>query len=149
MRVVLVVIFSILFFSTCRKAKTCEEPRLDCQAIQCIAYWSYFDFRLIDRVSGEDLVFSTNPRYSNNDIKLFADAARTVPIQYTIDHSGKILQTIHAKGEMYLEIKGTDIYKLTADFKAKDCCSNEVKNLWLDGQMVCSCCSGAVYLSIK
>lgn len=149
MRVALLVIFSSLFFSSCRKAKTCEGPNLDCQGIMCIAYWSYFDFRLIDKVSGEDLVFSTNPRYSNNDIKLFRDVARTIPIYYTVDNSKKILQTMSAKEEMYLEIKGTDVYKLTADFKAKDCCSNEVKNLWQDGQMICSCCNAAASLPIK
>ena len=149
MRVVWVAMFSILLFSTCRKTKTCEGPDLDCQGIQCIVFWSYFDFRLIDKVSGEDLVFSTNPRYSGNDIKLFADAARTIPLQYTVDNSRKILQTMNAKAEMYLEIKGTDVYKLTADFKQKECCSNEVKNVWLDGQMVCSCCTAAASLSIK
>lgn len=149
MRVVFVVIFSILLFSSCRKAKTCEEPKLDCSAVLCIAYWSYFDFRLIDKVSGQDLVFSTNPRYTNNDIKLFSDVARTVPLQYTVDSSKKILQTMSAKEEMYLEIKGTDIYKLTAVFRSKDCCSNTVKVLWLDGRMICSCCSGAVSLSIR
>ncbi|MGH2553890.1 MAG: hypothetical protein ACRDEB_09240, partial [Chitinophagaceae bacterium] len=62
MRVVFVVIFSSLLFSSCRKAKTCEGPNLDCKAILCIAYWSYFEFRLIDKASGEDLVFSANPR---------------------------------------------------------------------------------------
>ena len=149
MRVGLVVFCSVLLFSSCRKAKNCEEPRLDCQAILCIVYWSYFDFRLIDKVTGEDLVFSTNPRYAGNDIKLFSDAARTVPIQYTMDNSRKIIQVMKANGEMYLEIKGTDVYKLTADFRSIDCCSNTVKDLWLDGQMICSCCTGAASLSIK
>ena len=149
MRVVFVAIFSTLLFSACKKTKNCEGPDLDCSAIQCIVYWSYFDFRLIDKVTGEDLVFSVNPRYSNNDIKLFADAARSVPIQYTIDNSRKILQTMNAKEEMYLEIKGTDVYKLTADFKVIDCCSNTVKDLWLDGQMICSCCTGAISLTIQ
>ena len=149
MRVVRVVIFSILLFTSCRKAKTCEEPRLDCQGIQCIVYWYYFDFRLIDKVSGEDLVFSTNPRYSGNDIKLFSDVARTVPIQYTIDNSRKILQVAKANGEMYLEITGTDVYKLTASFRSIDCCSNTVKDLWSDGQMICSCCTAAASLPIR
>jgi hypothetical protein len=139
----------MLLFSSCRKAKTCEGPNMDCKNVLCIAYWYYFDFRLIDKISGEDLVFSANPRYSNNDIKLFADAARTVPIQYTIDYAGKVLHTMTAKEEMYLEIKGTDVYKLTASFRPKDCCASTVKDLWLDGQVICSCCTGAASLSIR
>lgn len=149
MRILFVAISIIMFFSSCRKTKTCEGPDLDCKTVLCFAYWNYFDFRLIDKISGEDLVFSANPRYSNNEIKLFADVARSVPIQYTIDNNGKFFHVMNAKQEMYLEIKGTDVYELTASFKPIECCASTINDLWLDGQMICSCCTGTASLSIR
>jgi hypothetical protein len=149
MRVVIAVFVSTLLFFSCRKANNCEEPKLDCSGIRCIAFWSYFDFKLIDKSTGEDLVFGASPRYTLNDIKLFGDAARTIPLSIIVDNTKKILQTNIAKEEMYLEIKGTDVYKLTAAFKTNDCCSNRVKVLWLEGMMVCSCCTDAVSLGVK
>jgi hypothetical protein len=149
MRVVIAVFVSTLLFFSCRKAKNCEEPKLDCSGIRCFAFWSYFDFRLVDRSTGGDLVFGANPRYTINDIKLFADAARTIPLPLTADNTKKILLTNTAEEEMYLEIKGTDVYKLTAAFKTNDCCSTRVKVLWQDGMMLCSCCTDAISLPVQ
>lgn len=149
MRVVIAVLVSTLLFFSCRKAKSCEEPKLDCSGIRCFVFWSYFDFRLVDKSTGQDLVFGANPRYTINDIKLFGDATRTIPLPLTTDNAKKILLTNTAKEEMYLEIKGTDVYKLTAAFKANDCCSNRVKVLWLEGMMVCSCCTDAISLGVR
>jgi hypothetical protein len=149
MRGLIFLFTCFLLFSSCKRSKTCDEPKPDCSAIQCIAFWSYFDFRLIDRTNGEDLVFGTNPRYSDNDIKLFSDQARTISLYFTVDKIKKTLQTMTAKEEMYLEIKGTDVYKLTTAFKAYDCCSNRVKALWQDGKMICSCCTDIIPILIK
>jgi hypothetical protein len=149
MRTALILLVFVALGFSCKKSMNCEEPNLDCSSIRCIAHWYNFSFKLIDKTTGADLVFGANPRYTSNDIKLYSDVGRTIPLQLQIDHNSKTISTMTAKEEMYLEIKGIDVYKLTAEFISKDCCNSRVRTLWQDGQMVCSCCSDDISLSIK
>jgi len=150
MRIVLILLVFVSLVFSCKKSKDqCDEPNLDCSTIRCIAHWDNFDFRLMDKATGIDLVFGTNPKYTANDIKLYADVGRTLLIQFQLDNNSKTILVKTAKQEMYLEIKGTDVYKLTTEFRAETCCSGRVKTLWQDGQMVCTCCSDAISLSIR
>ena len=66
-----------------------------------------------------------------------------------VDNTNKKFQMIMARQEMYLEIKGTDVYKLTVDFRSENCCSSIVKTLWQDGAMICSCCNDIIPLAVK
>ena len=149
MRSVFLFLFIPFLFFSCKKAKPCEDSKMDCSAIRCFAFLSHFEFRLVDKANGNDLVFGSNPRYLTNDVKLYYDAARTFPNQITIDVAGKKFMTMFSKEVMYLEIKGVDVYKLTADFRGIDCCSNRVKTLWIDGLMTCSCCTDVASLAVK
>ena len=150
MRIVLILLaLASLVFSCKKSGNPCVGPDLDCSTIRCIAHWDNFDFRLIDKATGTDLVFGTNPKYTTNDIKLYYDVGRTTPIQFQLDNNSKTIKVITARQEMYIEIKGTDVYKLTTEFRAETCCSSRVKTLWQDGQMVCACCSDAISLSIR
>jgi hypothetical protein len=150
MRIVLIFLAFVSLVFSCKKSKSqCDEPDLDCSLIRCIAHWDNFDFRLIDKTTGADLVFGTNPKYTANDIKLYFDVRRTIPIQFQLDNNSKTIKVMTAKQEMYLEIKSTDVYNLTTEFRVETCCSSRVKTLWQDGQMVCSCCSDAISLSIR
>ena len=149
MRTTISAIFIVLIFSCNKQSKNCEEPNLDCSSIRCIAHWYHFSFRLLDKATGADLVFGANPRYTAADIKLYYDVGRINPIGLQVDYSTKTISTMTAKDEMYLEIKGIDVYKLTAEFISKDCCNSRVRTLWQDGQMVCSCCQEAITLSIR
>jgi len=150
MRIVLILLAFVSLVYSCNKSRNqCVEADLDCSTIRCIAQWDNFDFRLIEKATGTDLVFGANPKYTANDIKLYFDVGRTIPIQYQLDNNSKTIKVMTAKHEMYLEIKGTDVYKLTTEFRAETCCSSRVKTLWQDGQMVCSCCSDAISLSIR
>jgi hypothetical protein len=150
MRAALILLLFVSVSFSCKKSKNqCDEPNLDCSSIRCIAHWDYFTFKLIDKTNGGDLVFGPNPRYTAGDIKLYSDAARTRQLQLDLDNSNNTIVAMTAKQEMYLEIKGTDVYKLAAEFMTRDCCSSRVKTLWQDGQMVCSCCADAISLSIR
>ena len=150
MRIVLILLAFVSLVFSCNKSRNqCVGADLDCSTIRCIAYWEYFTFRLIDKATGTDLVFGANPKFTANDIRLYYDVGRTVPIQFQLDNNNKTLLVKTAKQEMYLEIKGTDVYKLTTEFRAETCCSSIVKTLWQDGQMVCSCCSDVISLLIK
>ena len=148
MRTTLILVLFVALGVSCKKSNNCGGSTRDCSGIMCIAFWSYFEFKLTDKTTGADLVFGPNPKYTTSDIKLYSDAARTFSLRILIDNSNTFL-VMTAKEEMYLEIKGTDIYKLTAEFRGESCCSNRVKTLWQDGQMVCSCCGDAISLSIK
>lgn len=147
------ILFFILLFSSsflsCEKEETCKDLNLDCSNISCFAFWSYFEFKLVDKTTGSDLIFGTNPRYSFNDIKLFADAAKTIPLNLTKDDSKNWLQTMTARAEMFLEIKGTETYKLSAEFSANDCCSNHVKSLVIDGFVICTCCTEVIPIPVS
>jgi hypothetical protein len=142
----IVISFTLL---SCEKPDPCDDPKIDCSNIRCFAFWSYFEFKLVDRITGADLVFGTNPKYSINDVKLFADAAKTIPLNLTKDDSKKWLQTMTARAEMFLEIKGIDTYKLTAEFRANDCCSNHVKSLVIDGFVICTCCTEVIPIPVS
>jgi len=149
MRTTLVMVLFVALVISCRKSGNCDELHLDCSSRECIAYWEYFTFRLIDKTTGADLVFGTNPKYTANDIKLYPDVGRAFPIQFHLDNNKKTILVMSARHEMYLEIKGTDIYKLTVEFREESCCSSRVRTLWQDGQMVCSCCPDVISLLIR
>lgn len=149
MRATLILLATASLLFSCNKAKNCEDYKKDCSNIRCIAFLSYFDFKLVDKTTNEDLVFDSNSRYSASDIKLYFDVNRTFPMSIYIDSVGKKIMTMFAREDMYLEVKGVDVYKLTADFRGVDCCSNRVKTLWIDGLMTCSCCKDVVSLAVK
>ena len=150
MRIVLFLLVFVSLAFSCKKSNNqCDEPNIDCSSIQCITHTNNFNFKLIDKTTGADLVFSASPRYTASDIKLYYDVGRIYSMEFQIDNNSKTIRTYTARHEMYLEIKGTDVYKLTAEFRAETCCSSRVKTLWQDGQMICSCCSDAVSLSIR
>jgi len=146
------IISVLLSSSACKKSKTsnCSELDLNCSAVLCpaIADWRNFDFKLIDKVSGKDLVFGSNPRYIPSDIKLFFDAALTSQINITIDMANKKFSCMTAKNEMYLEMKGTAVYKLNAGFKAESCCNARVKSLQVNNIVVCDCCANIINVPV-
>jgi hypothetical protein len=95
------------------------------------------------------LLFGSNPSYTISDVKLFTDAARMNPINIMADNANKKIQCMSAKDEMYLEIKGATVYKISTEFKGNDCCSNRVKSLKIDNIPVCTCCSDVISVPVK
>jgi hypothetical protein len=151
MRTTIILALLIISFFSCSKSdsKNCDGPELDCSSVRCLMHGFNFDFRLTEKSTGTDLVFGSTPRYTINDIELYADLFRTTPLPLTFDHSNKIIQTVMAKDEMYLVIKNTDVYKLTAEFRTETCCASRVKSLSVNGQLVCSCCTDAISFSVN
>ena len=150
MRTALILLIFVFPAFSCKKSKNqCDESNIDCSAIQCVTHFNYFSFKLRDKTTGADLVFGTSPRYTASDIKLYYDVGRIYSMELQLDNNNKTILSHTARHEMYLEIKGTDVYKLTTEFRTETCCSSRVKALWQDGQMVCSCCTDAISLSIR
>ncbi|HEX3167060.1 MAG TPA: hypothetical protein VHQ93_12420 [Chitinophagaceae bacterium] len=149
MRTTLIMVLFVALVISCRKSGNCDELYLDCSSRECIAYWEYFTFRLMDKTTGADLVFGATPKYTANDIKLYSDVGRAFSIHFDLDYNSRTILVMSARQEMYLEIKGADIYKLTAQFREESCCNSRVRTLWRDGQMICSCCPDAISLSVR
>ena len=150
MRIVLILLAFVSLVFSCNKSRNqCVEADLDCSTIRCIAHWDNFTFRLMDKTTGTDLVFGANPKYTANDIKLYSDVGRAFSIHFDLDYNSRTILVMSARQEMYLEIKGADIYKLTAQFREESCCNSRVRTLWRDGQMICSCCPDAISLSVR
>ena len=139
-----------LFSASCKKSvkSNCDGPELNCTVIRCVISWSYMDFKLVDKTTGADLIFGANPRYTQADVKIFYDAARTIPLNFTIDNAGKKFSTGFTRNEMYLEIKGTTVYKMNAEFKAVGCCSNRVKSMMINSKSVCTCCGDVIAIPV-
>ena len=149
MRFAFIILVAITIFS-CKKPANSNCQDVECKEnIQCVAHWYIFEFKLLDKNTREDIVFGNNPRCNVSDIKLFSDVARIYPINLYIDSADSKIMAISARPQMYLEIKGTDIYQLTAEFRGDGCCSSRIKNLWQDGKLVCSCCDAVIPLLVR
>ena len=148
MRILLITFLISTLFLSCDKSEDCDDIKEDCSTIRCIAFWAYFDFKLVDKLTGIDLISGSNPRYVLNDIKLYFDAAKTAAIPYTFDAAKKSIHLMTAREEMYLELKGVTVYKLQVEFRSTSCCSVIVKTLTLDGQAICTCCKEVIEIPI-
>ncbi|HMU45441.1 MAG TPA: hypothetical protein PKC72_03685 [Chitinophagaceae bacterium] len=143
------LVISFLVNSCDKKTPSnCPEPELDCTTVRCLIYNYNFDFRIVDKNTGADLVFGTSPRYTESDVALFLDAAQTIPVSLTSDAGQKIFSTSQANEVMYLVIAGTTSYKITVDFKKVNCCLSRVKNLSVNGKTVCTCCADAIEVPV-
>jgi hypothetical protein len=150
---VLLLLAAAMTFSSCKKSKDqnngpCGTPLPECGDIMCIAYWYNFDFRVVDKATGADLVFGANPRYTVNDIKLFFDAAGTHPVPIVVDTPGKKFQTMTAREQVYLIIN-SQVYDVDIVFQPESCCSSKVKDLKIDNQVVCTCCADVIGVPVN
>ena len=150
MRTLLLVFVFNLFFFSCKKSgsNACEEPDLNCAGINCLVHLAYFEFRLVDRNTGADLVFGANPRYSISDVELFSDEAHTTPLTLIADGSRGLFSCKNGEDEMYLVIDGTTTYRLNAVYRTIDCCTTRVKTLQVAGQTLCGCCADVINVGI-
>ena len=136
---ILLILFAALFFS-CKKNKdvayNCPN-NLKCGNIQCIAFWSNFNFTIIDKATGNDLIFGNNPSIPTSDIKLFYKANTQNEISKITDVASKSLRIITARDTMALQIKNEPLKTITVKlFCPKDCCSQTAVEIIYDGEML-------------
>ncbi|MFT3846160.1 MAG: hypothetical protein QM725_13980 [Lacibacter sp.] len=133
-----VVLLSMLIFS-CQKQ---EENKFDCGAtpacnVQCIAFWSYFNFSIVDKNTGEDLLFGNNPTLTPSDIKLFVKSNSPYrQIVVLADSSTKILRTYGANDTMALQVKNEPLQYIVVKNFCGDCCSRTVVEMVHEGQLL-------------
>jgi hypothetical protein len=144
-----ILIFVLVASISCKKSTNngCSDVDLNCAGINCLIFNEHFDFRIVDKNTGEDLVFGPSPRYDVSDVTLFADEAHNTPLPMTTDAGNKLFSTLKAKTQMFLVVDGKN-YRLTAKLLGETCCSSRVRQLSIDGQEICSCCSNAIELPV-
>lgn len=129
------------------KQDACPDPQLDCSTIVCLLNNNLFDFKVVDRNTGADLVGGPSPKYNSSDIALYADIAATQSIPLTYD--GSLFKTNLAQSDMYLVVDGSASYKVKATFRKIDCCTSRVRKLHVNNVELCTCCADAVSIPVE
>lgn len=145
MKKYIILLLAVTSLFACKKSNGDDEQA--CEYV-CIVHHYNFDFRLVDKNTGADLVFGANPRYSTADIKLFYDAAGAYPINIAANTSARAFGTFLGTQTMYLKV-GTTTYKLDATYRGLDCCSSIVETLKIDGVNVCTHCSAIIEIPVN
>lgn len=144
MKKYIIFLLAITSLFACKKSKSDDQG---CDYV-CVMHHYQFNFRLVDKTTGADLVFGNNPRYNAADIKLFFDAAGTYPINVMANTTTKSFETIFGKQTMYLKVGATS-YKLDATYRFYDCCASVVETLKTDGVSVCTHCNEIIEIPVN
>lgn len=144
-----ILFISIALMTACNKdSNDCKDTNKDCSLILCFVSNYTLEFRLVDRITGADLVFGTNPRYTSSDIVLYSDPAHSNVISLAADANQKLFRTMDGRPEMYLVVAGTDSYTLNASYRKMDCCEFRVKDLRINNQGICTCCNDVISVPV-
>lgn len=134
----------ILIYS-CKKddqnTSDCSPASTDCGYCD-FGIVDYFSFTLVDKTTGNDLIFGSNPSISISEIKLFYN---TVPLSYQIpfdvDNANKFLKsyksaTFISRDTMWMQIKNDPIKKIiVSTYCSKICCSSSITEIVCDGNI--------------
>lgn len=142
---ILLLLLVTMAFS-CKKSKDNDDTN-EC-LINCFIHVSQFNYRLVDKTTGADLVFGANPRYTPGDVQLFFDAAGTAPIHLMTDTTAKAFKTLFGKATMYLKVGGIT-YKVDVTWRELDCCTSIVETLKIDGVSVCVHCNEIIEIPVN
>jgi len=141
-RIFLSVLVVGSLFLSCNKQE--EQVHYDCgptpvcAAVVCIAYWSNFSFSLIDKTTGKDLVFGSNPSITPADIKLYVKSNSPYrEVSLWADSSNNVLRTMLAADTMAIQIKNEPLqYMLVKVFCTNECCSRSAVEMLYEGQLL-------------
>lgn len=109
-----------------------------CAAIQCVAFWSNLNFSIVDKTTGKDLIFGTNPTLTPADVKLFVKSNSPYrQITSFVDSSTNIMRTLTASDTMAIQIKNEPLqYIVVKTFCNNECCSRSAVELVYEGQLL-------------
>lgn len=113
-------------------------PTPICTMVACFAYWSNFNFTLIDGITGKDLLFGSNPTLTPADIKLYAKSnSAYIEIKIFADSTKNSLVTLTASDTMALQIKNEPLqYILVKNFCNNECCSRTAVEVFYEGRLL-------------
>lgn len=137
----LIILASLSLFVSCKKkAEQGYQCKTDliCAAVVCVAYWSNLHFTVVDKTTGKDLVFGTNPSLTAADIKLYKkqnSPYTEVPVLF--DNDKKRLYTLHAADTMALQIKNESLqFLVVKKFCADECCARTAVEVVQEGKLL-------------
>ncbi|MBY0479298.1 MAG: hypothetical protein K2Q24_16740 [Chitinophagaceae bacterium] len=140
-RIFFLLLTALFFFSCNRRDEPigyhCTGAPPACAAVMCIAFWTNFNFTLIDAQTGNDLLFGSNPSLSVADIKLFVKTNSPYrEVKLWADSNNNRLYSMTASDTMALQIKNEPLkYLLVKKFCSTDCCSRTVVEMQYEGQL--------------
>ncbi len=132
------MLLSILLFS-CKKQ---EDKKFDCGpapicALDCFAFWSYFNFTIVDQNTGQDLIFGSNPTLLPSDIKLFVkNNSPYQQIKIFADSSRNILFGMNVTDTMAIQIKNEALQYILVKNFCGDCCSRTAVDIVHEGRVI-------------
>lgn len=137
----LIIAICITPFVSCKKK---AENRFDCgesvvcPAVVCVAFWSNFNFTIVDGKTGADLIYGSNPTLTAADIKLYIKSNSPytqMPLINDVDK--KQLRTMSAADTMAIQIKDEPLqYILVKSFCANECCSRTAVEIVHEGKLL-------------
>jgi hypothetical protein len=135
-KILLPLVLIVILFS-CKKNNNDAYASLLCNNINCIAFLSNFSFTIVDKTTGGDLVFGSNPTLTPADVKLFFNSNSQYAIQKYTDSTKKAFSTIFASDTMSFQIKNEPLKLITVKtFCSKGCCSRDAVEIIYDGDLL-------------
>jgi pectate lyase len=139
-KILLPLVFIVILFS-CKKNKedgyNCGvSPK--CYNILCVAFLSNFSFTVVDKTTGNDLIFGNNTTLTPGDIKLFVKQnSPYTAITTFADSTKKTMATVFARDTMALQIKNEPLKFITVKtFCSRECCGTNAVEIIYDGNLL-------------
>jgi len=109
-----------------------------CANIDCIAFWSYFKFSIVDKTTGQDLIFGSNPTITPADVKLFTKSNSPYrQINSIADSSTNTMLTMTAADTLAIQIKSEPLqYIVVKTFCGDGCCSRTAVEIVFEGELL-------------
>jgi hypothetical protein len=137
----LIILASLSLFVSCKKKSEqgyqCKTD-LICPAVVCVAYWSNLHFTIVDKATGRDLLFGSNPTLTAVDIKLYKKQnSPYTEVPVIVDNNKKQLYTLQAADTMALQIKNGSLqFLVVKKFCADECCARTAVELKHEGRLL-------------
>lgn len=143
MRKIIVPISLFILLTSCKKNvenNDCGSSPSSCGYCD-FGETDYFSFTLVDKTTGADLIFGSNPTIAFSEIRLYHN---TTPLSYQvpfeIDNTNKLLKSYRSssftsRDTMWLKIQG-DVEKriVVKTYCSKACCSSTITEISYDGE---------------
>ena len=108
-----------------------------CASVQCIAFWSYFNFTIVDKTTGNNMLFGSNSSLNPADIKIFYKTTTQYEIAKYPDSITKAIKVFSISDTIALQIKNEPLKIITVKtFCSKECCSTTAVEIMYDGNLL-------------
>lgn len=102
-----------------------------------MAFHSNFSLRLVDKNTGNNLLFGANPLLTSGDIKFYYNAATQFPINMYVDTVNECVKLSAAKEIMGLQLKNDPVKSINIKTFCEDgCCSRTAVEITYDGELL-------------